>query len=48
MLSENAMQCSAKEFQRRRSFAYIVVTPPESMIAGCVYINPAPERGYDK
>ena len=36
-----------KEFQRRRSFAYTVVTPSESRVIGCVYINPTPKRGYD-
>jgi hypothetical protein len=36
-----------KEFQRRRSFAYTVVTPSESEVTGCVYINPTPKRGYD-
>ena len=36
-----------KEFQDRRSFAYTVVTPSESMVTGCVYINPTPKRGYD-
>jgi hypothetical protein len=36
-----------KEFQRRRSFAYTVVTPSESQVTGCVYINPTPKRGYD-
>ena len=36
-----------KEFQRRRSFAYTVVTPSESKVTGCVYINPTPKRGYD-
>jgi hypothetical protein len=36
-----------KEFQRRRSFAYTVVTPTESKVIGCVYINPTPKRGYD-
>lgn len=36
-----------KEFQRRRSFAYTVVTPSESLVTGCVYINPTPKRGYD-
>ncbi len=35
-----------KEFQRRRSFAYTVVTPPEAQVTGCVYINPTPKRGY--
>src|SRR5215510_12527570 len=36
-----------KEFQRRASFAYTVVTPSESKVVGCVYINPMPKRGYD-
>jgi hypothetical protein len=36
-----------KEFQTRRSFAYTVVTPSESHVTGCVYLNPTPKRGYD-
>jgi hypothetical protein len=28
-----------KEFELRRSFAYTVVTPDESQVLGCVYIN---------
>jgi hypothetical protein len=36
-----------KEFQTRRSFAYTVVTPSESMVIGCVYIDPTRKRGYD-
>ena len=36
-----------KEFQMRRSFAYTVVTPSESRVTGCVYINPTRKRGYD-
>ena len=36
-----------KEFQRRTSFAYTVVTPSESKVVGCVYINPTPKHGYD-
>lgn len=36
-----------KEFQLRHSFAYTVVTPSESQVTGCVYINPTPKRGYD-
>jgi hypothetical protein len=36
-----------KEFQMRRSFAYTVVTPSESQVIGCVYINPTAKRGYD-
>jgi hypothetical protein len=36
-----------KEFQTRRSFAYTVVTPSESMVIGCVYIEPTHKVGYD-
>lgn len=36
-----------KEFQIRRSFAYTVVTPDESRVVGCVYINPTRKRGHD-
>lgn len=36
-----------KEFQTRRSFAYTVVTLDESMVLGCVYLNPSPRRDYD-
>ena len=36
-----------KEFQNRSSFAYTVVTPDESRVTGCVYINPMRKRGYD-
>ncbi len=36
-----------REFQRRSSFAYTVVTPSESVVTGCVYINPTRKRGYD-
>ena len=36
-----------KEFQTRRSFAYTVVTPSESRVTGCVYIEPTRKRGYD-
>jgi hypothetical protein len=36
-----------KEFQTRRSFAYTVVTPSESMVVGCVYIVPTRKRGHD-
>ena len=35
-----------KEFQRRRSFAYTVVTPSESVVTGCVYIHPTRKRGH--
>ena len=30
-----------KEFELRRSFAYTVVTPDESEVVGCVYVNPS-------
>src|SRR5262249_61292246 len=36
-----------KEFQTRRSFAYTVVKPDESLVTGCVYINPTRKRDYD-
>jgi len=36
-----------KEFQRRRSFAYTVVTLDEARVIGCVYIDPTRKRGYD-
>lgn len=36
-----------KEFQIRRSFAYTVVNPSESVVLGCVYIEPTRKRGYD-
>jgi hypothetical protein len=36
-----------KEFQRRSSFAYTVVTPDESRVIGCVYLYPTRKRGFD-
>ncbi len=36
-----------KEFQIRSSFAYTVVDLAESMVLGCVYIEPTKRRGYD-
>lgn len=36
-----------KEFQTRRSFAYTVVTPSESRVLGCVYIEPTQREGHD-
>jgi hypothetical protein len=36
-----------KEFQKRTSFAYTVVTPSESRVLGCVYVYPVQKRGYD-
>lgn len=35
------------EFDARRSFAYTVVTPDESRVLGCVYVNPTRKRGFD-
>jgi hypothetical protein len=36
-----------REFQRRSSFAYTVMSPTESECLGCVYINPTRKREYD-
>lgn len=36
-----------KEFQRRSSFAYTVITPDGARVIGCVYIDPTRKRGYD-
>jgi len=36
-----------KEFQRRSSFAYTVITPDGARVLGCVYIDPTRKRGYD-
>lgn len=36
-----------REFQRRTSFAYTVVSLDESRVVGCVYINPTRKAGYD-
>jgi hypothetical protein len=36
-----------KEFQIRRSFAYTVVTPSETRVIGCVYVNPTRRSGHD-
>ncbi len=36
-----------KEFQRRTSFAYTVVTLDESRVIGCIYIFPFGKGGYD-
>lgn len=36
-----------KEFQTKRSFAYTVVKPDESVVLGCVYIEPTKKPGYD-
>ncbi len=36
-----------KEFQRRTSFAYTVVSPDEARVLGCVYIYPTHKPGFD-
>ncbi len=36
-----------REFMRRSSFAYTVMSPDESRCLGCVYINPTRRRGHD-
>jgi len=36
-----------REFQRRSSFAYTVMSPTESQCLGCVYINPTRKREHD-
>ena len=36
-----------KEFQRRSSFAYTVMTPDEQECLGCVYINPTKKETFD-
>jgi len=36
-----------KEFQRRSSFAYTVVSPDEDRVLGCIYINPTSRGNFD-
>ena len=36
-----------REFTRRSSFAYTVMTPGEGRCLGCVYIKPTRKRGHD-
>ncbi|MEQ8363035.1 MAG: hypothetical protein RH948_09215 [Cyclobacteriaceae bacterium] len=36
-----------KEFQRRSSFAYTVLSLDESEVLGCLYIDPTTKAGYD-
>ena len=36
-----------KEFQLRRSFAYTLVTPDESKVIGCLYVEPPTRQGFD-
>lgn len=36
-----------KEFQRRTSFAYTLITPDEDRILGCVYIEATHRPGHD-
>src|SRR5690242_5183601 len=35
-----------KEFQRRRSFAYTVVSLDERRVLGCVYVEPPRKTGF--
>jgi len=35
------------EFQKRRSFAYTVVSPDESRVLGCLYLYPTGRGGHD-
>jgi hypothetical protein len=36
-----------KEFERRSSFAYTVVSPDGAQCLGCVYLYPSEKRGHD-
>jgi GNAT acetyltransferase-like protein len=36
-----------KEFERRSSFDYAVMSLDESRLLGCVYVDPPSKRGYD-
>lgn len=36
-----------KEFQKRSSFAYTVMTPDEYQCMGCIYIYPSQNKNYD-
>jgi len=36
-----------REFEKRRSFAFTVVTPDESRCLGCCYIHPTGVDGFD-
>ena len=36
-----------KEFQRRSSFDYAVMSPDETSLLGCVYVDPPSKEGYD-
>ncbi len=36
-----------KEFQRRSSFAYTVMTPDEGQCLGCIYIYPSGKENFD-
>jgi hypothetical protein len=36
-----------KEAQLRRSFNYVVLTPDESRVLGCVYVDPPEKQGAD-
>lgn len=36
-----------KEFQMRSSFDYAVMSPDESRLLGCVYVDPPEKEGFD-
>ena len=36
-----------KEFQLRSSFDYAVMSPDESRMLGCAYVDPSAQEGYD-
>jgi hypothetical protein len=36
-----------KEFQTNRSFAYTVLSPDQTRVVGCVYIEPPYQQGFD-
>ena len=36
-----------EEFERRSSFAYEAMSPDESRLLGCVYVDPPTKRGFD-
>lgn len=36
-----------EEFQKKSSFAYIIMTPDESQCLGCVYLFPSTKSGFE-
>ena len=41
------LQRHQQEFEDRIAFAYTMVSPDESIVLGCVYINPSEKQGFD-